>query len=211
MSESFDISGYIYDGGELNSSHSYLLPALQAELERLDGCEKRLFDLGCGNGSIGAAVSKDGWDFTGVDVSSDGIAYANRVHPELRLEIGSAYENLSAKYGKFPVVVSLEVVEHLYDPRTYARTLFDLLEPGGTAIVSTPYHGYWKNLVLAMTGKMDNHFHALWDNGHIKFWSIATLTKLLEEAGFGDIRFVRVGRIPPLAKSMIAIAQKPKP
>lgn len=80
---------------------------------------------------------------------------------------------------------------------------------GGTAIVSTPYHGYWKNLALAVTGRMDAHFTALWDHGHIKFWSIATLGELLREAGFVDIRFERVGRVPPLAKAMIAIAQKP--
>ena len=209
MSESNEISGYVYDDGELNNSHTYLLPALQAEQRRLDGCEQRCFDLGFGNGSIGAAVNEMGWDVTGVDVSSEGIAYANRVHPELRLETGSAYENLSAKYGTFPLVFSLEVVEHLYDPRRYARTLFDLLEPGGTAIVSTPYHGYWKNLVLALTCKMDNHFHALWDHGHIKFWSISTLTKLLGEVGFENIRFERVGRVPPLAKSMIAIVRRP--
>jgi 2-polyprenyl-6-hydroxyphenyl methylase/3-demethylubiquinone-9 3-methyltransferase len=209
MNDNTDISGYGYEDGELNSSHGYLLPALQTELGRLDGDDKRLFDLGCGNGSIGAAVGREGWDVTGVDVSSDGIAYANRVHPELRLETGSAYEDLAGKYGTFPVVVSLEVVEHLYDPRTYARTLFDLLEPGGTAIVSTPYHGYWKNLVIALTGKMDHHFHALWDHGHIKFWSIPTLTELLREAGFETPRFERVGRISPLAKSMIAIARKP--
>ena len=56
---------------------------------------------------------------------------------------------------------------------------------------------------------MDKHFTALWDNGHIKFWSIDTLGELLREAGFVDVRFERVGRIPPLAKSMIAIARKP--
>lgn len=211
MNDSTDISGYIYDDGELNDSHGYLLPALRAELERLMGDDKRLFDLGCGNGSIGAAVSRDGWDVIGVDVSSDGIAYANRVHPELRLETGSAYDDLTKKYGTFPVVVSLEVVEHLYDPRRFANTLFNLLEPGGTAIVSTPYHGYLKNLALAVSGKMDAHFHALWDHGHIKFWSIPTLATLLTEVGFCDIRFVKVGRIPPLAKSMIAIAKKPLP
>jgi hypothetical protein len=73
---------------------------------------------------------------------------------------------------------------------------------GGTAIVSTPYHGYWKNLALAVTGRMDAHFTALWDHGHIKFWSIATLGELLREAGFVDIRFERVGQVPPLAKAM---------
>ncbi|WP_256993192.1 hypothetical protein [Methylococcus capsulatus] len=79
---------------------------------------------------------------------------------------------------------------------------------GGTAIVSTPYHGYWKNLALALSGKMDAHFTALWDHGHIKFWSMKTLSLLLEEAGFRDIRFERVGRLPALAKAMIAVARK---
>jgi 2-polyprenyl-3-methyl-5-hydroxy-6-metoxy-1,4-benzoquinol methylase len=99
-------------------------------------------------------------------------------------------------------------VEHLYDPRTFARTLFDLVEPSGTAIVSTPYHGYWKNLAMALTGRLDHHFTALWDHGHIKFWSMATLRQLLQEAGFHSITFRRVGRVPSLAKSMIAIATK---
>lgn len=78
----------------------------------------------------------------------------------------------------------------------------------GIAIISTPYHGYWKNLALALTGKMDAHFTALWDHGHIKFWSIKTLGKLLREAGFVDIRFKRVGQVPALAKSMVVIARK---
>lgn len=204
-----DISGYVYDDAELNSSHGYLLPALKAELTRLDIVDKRLFDLGCGNGSIGSAVSAMGWDVTGVDVSADGIAQAQRMHPELKLETGSAYDDLAAKYGTFPVLVSLEVVEHLYDPRNYAATIYNLLEPGGTAIISTPYHGYWKNLALAVSGKMDHHFHALWDHGHIKFWSVRTLTALMTEAGLEVRRFERVGRVPALAKSMIAIVRKP--
>jgi len=62
---------------------------------------------------------------------------------------------------------------------------------------------------MALTGKMDSHFTALWDHGHIKFWSIKTLTTLLTEAGFIDIHFERVGRVPLLAKSMIAIVRKP--
>ena len=106
------------------------------------------------------------------------------------------------------MVISLEVVEHVYFPRKFAKTVYDLLEPEGIAIISTPYHGYWKNVALALSGKMDAHFTALWDHGHIKFWSPKTLESLLREAGFKDILFKRVGRIPTLAKSMIALAGK---
>lgn len=211
MSETaVDISGYTYEDPELNASHDYLLPALLAELAslRLSPAEKRLFELGCGNGSVADVLTRQGYQVTGVDASAQGIAQAQRCYPHLNVHLGSAYDYLAETYGRFPVVVSLEVVEHLYAPRDFARTLFDLVEPSGTVIVSTPYHGYWKNLALALTGKMDNHFTALWDHGHIKFWSMATLGQLLQEAGFRAITFHRVGRVPALAKSMIAIARR---
>ena len=145
----------------------------------------------------------------GVDPSTDGIAQGREAYPHLELHEGSAYDDLAAQYGTFPVVVSLEVVEHVYSPRQYASTLFNLTEPGGLIVVSTPYHGYFKNLALAIAGKWEAHLTPLWDHGHIKFWSINTLRTLLLEAGFDEVYFKRVGRIPALAKSMIAVASRP--
>ena len=211
-------TGYRYDNADLGHAHDYLLPSVLRVLDELEmspsrgpggGGGRRRFELGCGNGSVARVLTARGWDVTGVDPSEEGIAQARGVDPALKLATGSAYDDLAGQYGRFPVVLSLEVVEHVYAPRHYARTLFDLLEPGGTAILSTPYHGYWKNLALALSGRMDAHFTALWDHGHIKFWSIRTLGELLREAGFVDLRFVRVGRVPALAKAMIAVARKP--
>lgn len=66
------------------------------------------------------------------------------------------------------------MIEHCYDPRQFAHVVFETLEPGGLVFISTPYHGYWKNLVLAVTGRWDDHLTVLWDGGHIKFFSIKT-------------------------------------
>ncbi|MFM7012899.1 MAG: class I SAM-dependent methyltransferase [Betaproteobacteria bacterium] len=210
MTAQTDIAGYRYADANTSAAHNYLLPTLRAVLSSLKHTSsKRLFELGCGNGSVANIPSADGWEVSGVDPSQEGITEARKNFPHLRLETGSAYEDLAARFGHFPVVTSLEVVEHVYAPRDYASCLFKLLEPGGMAIISTPYHGYLKNLAMAVSGRMDAHFTALWDHGHIKFWSIRTLTTLLEEAGFREIRFLRVGRLPALAKSMIAIAQRP--
>lgn len=206
-----DESDYGYHDAELSHSHAYLHPIVAATLSKLtiDPNNRRVFELGCGNGSYANQVAGMGFDVVGVDTSEQGILYANQHFPHLRLELGSAYDDLSGRYGHFPIAISLEVVEHVYFPRKFCRTLFDLLEEGGVAIVSTPYHGYWKNLALAVSGRLDSHFTALWDHGHIKFWSVPTLRTLLLEAGFVDIVFKRAGRIPPLAKSMIAIARRP--
>jgi 2-polyprenyl-6-hydroxyphenyl methylase/3-demethylubiquinone-9 3-methyltransferase len=78
-------------------------------------------------------------------------------------------------------------------------------------IISTPYHGYWKNLALALTGQMDRHFTALWDGGHVKFWSVKTLSQLFAEQSLFPTRIIRVGRIPCLAKSMVLVFQEHPP
>jgi 2-polyprenyl-6-hydroxyphenyl methylase/3-demethylubiquinone-9 3-methyltransferase len=191
---------YRYTDNEATWGSAYLWPKVLPLIPP----RSRVFEIGCGNGALTRKLRELGHDAIGVDASESGIAMAG---PHCFL--GSAYDDLAAQYGRFPVVVSLEVVEHLLEPRRFARAALDLLEPGGTAVISTPFHGYWKNLALALANKMDAHFTALWDGGHIKFWSERTLGTLLSEAGFVDVQFSRVGRIPPIAKSMIAVARKP--
>lgn len=203
------IAGYHYDSANGGCEHKYLLPALAKELRRLSPTPKRAFDLGCGNGSVANWLTEQGYDVKGVDPSEQGIAWAKQAFPHLDLREGSAYDALAQEFGTFPVVISLEVVEHVYAPRKYAVCVSELLMPGGYALISTPYHGYLKNLALAVSGRLDGHFTALWDHGHIKFWSRKTITTLLEETGLRVERIHRVGRIPALAKTMLVVARKP--
>jgi 2-polyprenyl-3-methyl-5-hydroxy-6-metoxy-1,4-benzoquinol methylase len=203
-------AGYHYPDSTSSHAHAYLAQSVLAILEDLveRGAERSVFDLGCGNGAFAAYLEKRGYSVIGVDPSEEGVAQARAANPASRIYEGSAYDDLRAMYGQFPIVVSIEVVEHIYSPSRYAATLYDLVEEGGSAVISTPYHGYLKNLALAVTGKLDAHFTALWEHGHIKFWSRKTLTELLTQAGFKEVWYRRVGRVAPLAKSMIAVARK---
>jgi 2-polyprenyl-3-methyl-5-hydroxy-6-metoxy-1,4-benzoquinol methylase len=203
-----DIAGYRWRSAEPTCAHAYLWPAVHRILARgvAEGRARRVFDLGCGNGATARLLTDEGWEVAGVDPSQEGVDYARA--SGLKLRVGSAYEDLATEFGRWPFVLCLEVVEHVYFPHRLARTLFELCEPGALAIVSTPYHGYWKNLALSLVpGGWDRHHHPLSDHGHIKFWSMRTLRALLLHAGFKAVRFDRLGRIPALAKSMIAVAQ----
>jgi 2-polyprenyl-6-hydroxyphenyl methylase/3-demethylubiquinone-9 3-methyltransferase len=200
---------FTFTSADAEHTAQYLLPAILRILAGEGECAKRsIFDLGCGNGAMAEILRRHGYEVVGVDPSTSGIREAHRAYPNLQLFVGSAYDDLAARFGRFRVVLSLEVIEHVYYPRKFAATLFSLVRPGGLAVVSTPYHGYLKNVALALSGKLDGHFTALWDEGHIKFWSILTLKQLLADAGFSEISFQRVGRIPMFAKSMIAIARR---
>lgn len=200
---------YAYRDTKATHANSYLWPVLTHEIGRRANWRegRTAFDLGCGNGATSGMLAERGFSVTGVDTSQSGITLAQKAFPSIRCEVGSAYDDLSGRFGRFDLVVSLEVIEHCMDPKAFCRTFLSLIAPGGLGILSTPYHGYLKNLALAVTGKMDDHFTVLWDGGHIKFFSIATLKSLLNEAGAQTVRFERVGRIPALAKSMVAIVE----
>jgi len=74
--------------------------------------------------------------------------------------------------------------------------------------MTTPYHGYLKCLVISGLGKMDKHLNPCWDGGHIKFFSVRTLSELICDNGFENVQFYFAGRVPCLWKNMICVAQK---
>lgn len=201
---------YRHGDAAFSCAHAYLLPHLDVVLERWgpDKAAMRVLDLGCGNGAVAGWLSERGHSVVGVDPSREGIRRARAAHPEIEFHRASAYDPLRERLGRFEVVVSLEVVEHVYDPRAYARTLHEVLVPGGIAVVSTPYHGYLKNLAIALLGRFDEHVEPGRVHGHIKFWSPDTLGALLDDAGLEVLEIRRAGRIAPLANSMIAVARK---
>jgi len=205
-------SEYEYVDARHGVHHRYLdgsvldiLATLQWPRSNID---RRVLELGCGNGSFAKIMSDRGYHVIGADTSISGIQIAKSHFSKIEFNMIASDEDLLKRFGKFSVIVCLEVIEHVYAPRNFVSSILNALEPGGIAIISTPYHSYIKNFLLSITGKMDAHFTALWDHGHIKFWSMKTLTSLLREVGFADVRFRRVGRLPVLAKSMIAIATR---
>lgn len=201
---------YAFTSTAASHTEKYLWKHVQRAIA--ERAPQSVFELGCGNGAFAFKLSQLGYKVTAVDPSTSGmkiaIGRAAKHGAAPRFAIGNAYDPLWEQYGAFDCVVSLEVVEHVYYPRKYASCVANLLNPGGVAIVSTPYHGYLKNLALAVSGRMDSHFTALWDHGHIKFWSPRTIEMLFKEQGMLLEKVIRAGRVAPLAKSMICIFKK---
>jgi 2-polyprenyl-3-methyl-5-hydroxy-6-metoxy-1,4-benzoquinol methylase len=191
--------------------HARFLPHVFALADDLKA-GTRVLDIGCGNGFTCGEFLKHGCTVVGIDLSESGIEIGRRTHPDVRFELCAADSNLltNLREPPFDVVVSTEVVEHLYDPREWALGCFKALKPGGRLICTTPYHGYVKNLALSVFGRWDSHANPLWDGGHIKLWSRATLTQLLRETGFTNLYFRGVGRFPLLWMTMVMAADKPK-
>jgi 2-polyprenyl-3-methyl-5-hydroxy-6-metoxy-1,4-benzoquinol methylase len=180
----------------------------------IEGIEdvERICDLGCGNGYLAGRLAVRGYNVTGIDASASGIELARKAYVSDRIEfiraaIGDSLQKALVNI-KFDLIISSDVIEHMYRPSDLLETAAQLLKPQGHLIITAPYHGYLKNLALSIFNKWDNHHTVEWDGGHIKFFSVRTLRTLVAVQGFADIRFSFYGRFPWLWKNMICYARK---
>jgi len=199
---------YLYRDLSEGHAHPYIMPVLETILGRPAG---PVLDLGCGSGWLALKLMERGYDVYGVDGSSSAIRLAASAMPNRFFVLDVEKDELPSQLQdqRFGTVMSTEVIEHLYEPRKLLRLARNILRQngGGRLIVSTPYHGYLKNLALALAGKLDDHHTVLWDGGHVKFFSRRSLEQMLREEGFRVTGFAGAGRVPFLWKSMLISAR----
>jgi 2-polyprenyl-3-methyl-5-hydroxy-6-metoxy-1,4-benzoquinol methylase len=167
---------------------------------------KCVLDLGCGNGHLVKYLLSQGYNAYGTDASEKGITIARETDPERfflqDLSTGTLPPEL--KDIPFDTIISTEVIEHLYDPALFVNFCRKALaNEKGEIVITTPYHGYLKNFMMGVFNKWDKHLDPLWEGGHIKFWSKASLSKILTNAGFTVVAFKGCGRVPYFWKSMM--------
>src|SRR5437870_2659933 len=202
---------YAWNDGLPTCAHEYLLPAVQDIVQTLYKSEcVKILDIECGNGHVASTMAKSGYSVIGVDASRSGIEIARSAHPNVQFKVCSVYDDelIDAVGDQVECVISLEVVEHLFYPRKLFEQNYRLLKSNGYLIISTPFHGYLKNLALSLVNGWDSHFSVGWDGGHIKFFSKSTLAQMARDAGFKSPRFRGAGRFPGLWKSLIMVVQK---
>jgi 2-polyprenyl-3-methyl-5-hydroxy-6-metoxy-1,4-benzoquinol methylase len=196
-------------------SHDYIVPAIIKIIKKLGlPSDAKVLDAGCGGGSLVHTIHNElGFkNIYGFDASKSGIEVAKKNFPEIaeNFFIHNVYEVKLPDYipQRFDLVISMEVIEHLYSPKDYLANINQWLKNDGYLILTTPYHGYVKNLAISLLNKWDKHHTVNWEGGHIKFFSKNTLQRLLHKTGFLLVKFHGKGRLPFLWKSMIIVAQK---
>jgi 2-polyprenyl-6-hydroxyphenyl methylase/3-demethylubiquinone-9 3-methyltransferase len=200
---------YKWSEAELSSTLKLLLPEIEKNILTKISKKSLLLDAGCGTGYLPNWLGRKGFSAYGVDGSRDGIKLAKKNKNKKTKFICSNIEKLKYKFSNtFDCVFLTEVIEHVFSPRDLLSTIESVTKKNGYVFISTPYHGYFKNLLIALLGKFDEHFTVLWDFGHIKFFSKKTLTKMILENNFEIVHYKAVGRFFLLWKSMFFILKK---
>jgi len=165
----------------------------ETSLKPLEG--KKAADVGCGGGLLAEPLARLGARVTGVDAAEETIAAA-RVHALGQgLEIDYKVGGVEQLAGRYDLVTSLEVVEHVADVRAFVQGLADALEEDGLLILSTPNRTQWSRLVMIVlgegSGRIPKGTHD-WD----KFLVPEELCALLGDCGLKAIDVTGLGWTP---------------
>jgi len=147
-----------------------------------------ILEIGAGQGRLGEKFAALGIRYVGLEPVTAEIEEAHRTFPSLKIIQASCYDDpQTLALGKFDVVYSNDIIEHLYQPRQLVSFSAAHLNPGGKIVCGTPHYGsYLRNLLLSIGNRWDRHHGHLWDGGHIKFFSKLTLRQIWAEGGFND-------------------------
>jgi 2-polyprenyl-6-hydroxyphenyl methylase/3-demethylubiquinone-9 3-methyltransferase len=143
---------------------------------------RKAADVGCGAGLLAEPLARLGAAVTGVDPAPRNIAAA-RAHAEGQgLAIDYRVGGVEALAGRFDLVASLEVVEHVADVPAFVSGLAASLAEDGLLILSTPNRTSMSRLLMIVlgegTGRIPKGTHE-WD----KFLTPDELCALLRGAG----------------------------
>ena len=180
-------------------------PKLAAHVPK--GCRNVIVDFGCSSGALMREMRtvNPNARYIGLDVSSTALSTAARRDPKAewhKIEDGSTFP---VRDGVADFVFTSEVIEHGYDTQNTFAELARITRAGGRLLLTTPYHGFVKNLALVLRG-FEKHFDPA--GPHIRFFTKRNLIRARADAGFQTVKHGYYGRFLPFSHSIYVVAEK---
>lgn len=165
----------------------------------------KVLDVGCGRGEFCDLFAREGFSADGIDISKSAIEYAQKRYPGPRFRAVLVEDLLPAEAGTYDLAFSSEVIEHLFDVGAYLLAINHVLKPGGTLVLTTPYHGLAKNIMVDLLNYA-GHYDPM--GQHIRFFDTKGLRRCVESFGFTPKHWWGYGRPWPFWKSFFLVATK---
>lgn len=143
---------------------------------------KRILDIGCGTGILGAELKRKNNFVYGVDISSDEIAIAKN-----HLDAAKVLDIMSNSWDipkDFDVIILADVLEHLTNPEFVLSKVKEHLKPGGQIIVSLPNIACYNIRLQLLFGQFNYKDYGTLDNTHLRFFTRKTAKKLIRAGGY---------------------------
>src|SRR5882724_5897083 len=166
-----------------------------------------VLDVGCGFATTSQHIAARGNRIIGIESSADAVAVAReRVREVVHADLQD-YDDVKHALGgrRFDVIIFADVLEHLAWPAAILSQYLDLLNDGGSVIVSLPNVGLWSERLSLLAGRFRYDETGVLDRTHLRFFTRRTARELIEQAG---LEVVRRTYNPGLVRPFVPLAKK---
>ncbi len=157
--------------------------SLYEEVAIVVGQNKKILDIGCANGLFGKYLKKKNNVVYGVEIS-DKMAIQAKKNLNKVFVLNIEKNPLPFKNNEFDVILCMDILEHLFDPREVLKKLKNYLKPTGLLIVTVPNAVHWSMRLHILSGKFNYEEKGLRDSGHIRFFTSTTALSLFKNSGY---------------------------
>jgi len=183
----------------------YRIEERNIALCRLVGRPRRVLDVGCGGGQNGRFARERGAFVSGIELDSEARARASKLlHEVLDVDIeNDAAVRSGLGDRRYDLMLFGDVLEHTKDPLAVLRRLLPHLEEEGHVIVSLPNVAAWPVRLGLLGGRFEYTSSGILDETHLRFFTLASATKLVESAGLEVMRLDQNPMLTRAAKNAI--------
>ena len=166
----------------------------------------RLLDVGCGSGGLLLALAGQAGFRAGVELSKVAAERAAGVADHV---VNAAIPtDLPFPPASFDVVVCADILEHLPDPVAGLRWAASWCRPSGVVVISVPNVANWQARLRLLRGRWNYEPYGLFDETHLRFFTLATLFQLIKCCGLTVESCVPAG-LPPVGMQMPLVERLP--
>ncbi|GJM15327.1 MAG: hypothetical protein DHS20C13_06540 [Thermodesulfobacteriota bacterium] len=183
-----NIASKIVNTGVYHQYIDYYAEPREDILQYIPETAKNVLEVGCGRGITGKMIEeKFGCCVTGVELNP--LAALDAKNNISRVIVGNIQElELEDKYD---AVVATELFEHLNYPEDFLIKMKNILNPGGSIILSTPNVGHYSVVEDLAAGRWDYVPIGLLCYTHFRFFTYKTLVDYIERVGFSSYEIIQ--------------------
>lgn len=143
----------------------------------------RLIDVGCGKGDFLKYLRK-----INPDIELYGIDFIDNQHAGINFIKGDILDDFVE--GKFDVIFSLEVIEHIDKPNLFIKKIKEVLLPQGVVFIATVNNNGLLYRIARFLDKIGAHsaYNRLYSYHHLDHYTNRSLKTLMELNGFEVIK-----------------------
>lgn len=136
----------------------------------------RFLDVGSNVGFMVESAREAGFIATGIELDQNYVKIATTNFPQNTF-INDLIENITNTDGGYDMVYCSEVIEHIPEPRAFAKALTNQVAPGGYLYITTPDITHWRTPSDIRT------WDAFCPPAHCVYFTPQSLKELFEQNG----------------------------